>query len=138
MRQLRRSGASPPEERGETARRGVPVRLLLAGEEEADARNPRVGWWLLRALCWELESLHDHRPPRMYLDILAQMIGELVGLEGTQIYELFDWDCTAEGLLEQLVERLPAKSPGETAPPAVTIAGIRGHDPGIAGHDPGT
>jgi hypothetical protein len=116
MRQLRAAGASPREERGETALRGASARLPSTGRQESPAKGHEeaggagspLAWRLLRALCRALEGLDDRRMdkagfPRMYLDVAAEMIGDIVGLEGVQIYELFDWDGRAEGLMQRLV-----------------------------------
>jgi hypothetical protein len=137
MRQLRRAGASPREERGETALRGAPVRLLV-GAEAWDAHCPHIAWWLLRALCWQLDGLPPHpRPPeRMYADVVTQMIGDLMGLDGSQVYELFDWDCDRSAA--ELAELLSAENRGEAAPPAITMPESAVTMPESPVIDPGT
>lgn len=97
----------------------------LAGQQSIDA--PSVAEplglteaqgraWLI-SLCRKLQSvneLHEMRPLdrglAVRVDVVAEMIGELAGLQIEEIYELFDRaDGTAEGLMQQL-EPLPAEA----------------------------
>jgi hypothetical protein len=89
-----------------TARQHATEPLQLS---EAHAR----AW--LRSLCRKLQTVHERHEARpldlplgMRVDLVAEMIGELAGLEVEEIYELFDrGGGTARGLMREL-EPLPA------------------------------
>jgi hypothetical protein len=66
---------------------------------------------LLRTLCHKMHSLMEERPPPGSLGfrnwdragLIAEMIGDLVGLEVDRVYEGYeDGDFTASGLIERM------------------------------------
>jgi hypothetical protein len=71
---------------------------------------------LLKSLCHKLQSVHQRHVARFLdlarsscVDVVAEMVGDLVGLEVPQVYGVFDdCDCLAEDLFRLLEPRLAA------------------------------
>jgi hypothetical protein len=74
---------------------------------------------LLRSLCHKMHSLWDRQQqytPQFQrwerADLVAEMIGDMVGLTADEVYQAFDnGDCTGAGLIQQL-EPLLARDRG--------------------------
>jgi hypothetical protein len=71
---------------------------------------------LLFSLCHKLQSVHDRHIMRFIdlrragcVDVVAEMVGDLVGLKAQEVYEIFDsGDGLGEELFLQLEPRLAA------------------------------
>jgi len=81
----------------------------IDGATEPQLSEAHARAWLT-SLCRKLQSVHERHEARpldlplaMRVDLVAEMIGEVTGLEVEEIYELFDrGGGTAKGLMREL------------------------------------